>query len=171
MGVIVLTGPESPFWKMKGVQEMNGGDDCIAMWTLNATEQYTYKWLNSKFLCICILTAWRSIPALRLGGDSKWTEKGRGPRLRRAAKQLGRAGPQHNGTPYLPTQKLAGNGAFLHESLLISGSAGRGNGKKKVPLNTSINIETNVLGINSISRRGASIRHIITRGIISRNHR
>lgn len=43
--------------------------------------------------------------------------------------------------------------------------------KKKMPLNNSINIETNVLGINSISGRGASIRHIITRGGISRNHR
>lgn len=43
--------------------------------------------------------------------------------------------------------------------------------RKKMPLNNSINIETNVLGENSISRRGASTRHIITRGGISRNHR
>lgn len=47
-GVIILMGPESPFWKMRGVQEMNGGDHCVAMWMLNATEQYTLKWLNSK---------------------------------------------------------------------------------------------------------------------------
>ena len=50
-GVIILTCPESPFWKMRRVQEMNGGDDCVAMWMPNATEQYnTLKNnLNSKF--------------------------------------------------------------------------------------------------------------------------